>query len=132
MTGSMISSPGWTRFATGKDVYRVTLTNNPFKAFYTTPVEIGQATGAGGYSNPDGAYTKLGELTADVQPYSGGLAAEEYGLTEQVEKRMYCDNSEHLKQGNIAAISGDKYDIVYTEAWEAGAMVLLRKRRKQT
>ena len=103
--------------------------NNPFEAFYTTPVEIGRMTGGGGYSNPDGTYNKLGELTADVQPYSGGLAAREYGLSEQVEKQMFWGGSDDLRQGDIAVIAGERYDVVYTEAWEIGAMALLKKRR---
>ena len=31
------------------------------------------------------------EITADIQPYSGGLAQEEYGLEIETVKRIYCE-----------------------------------------
>lgn len=102
---------------------------NPFQAFYNTPVAIGKVTGGGSYSNPDGKFSVMGEVKADVQPYSGGLAEKEYGLVEQVELQMFCDRADFIRQGNIAVVGKEKYDILYAEDWEFGAMALLRKRR---
>lgn len=103
--------------------------SNPFQAFYNTSVTVGKVTGGGGYSNPDGIFSVLGEVKADIQPYSGGLAEREYGLAEQVELQMFCDRADFIRQGNIAAVGEEKYDILYAEYWEFGAMALLRKRR---
>ena len=37
--------------------------------------------------------TVLSEIKADVQPYSGGRAREQYGLDIECQMRMFCDMS---------------------------------------
>ena len=44
--------------------------------------------------------TVLSEIKADVQPYSGGRAREQYGLDIECQMRMFCDMSDDVKVGN--------------------------------
>lgn len=106
----------------------MTLTNNPFDKLYNTPVELGEITGGGGYSNPHGIYTKHCDIMADIQPYSGGLAAEEYGYNNEVTLRMFCAQNDDLTVGRVARVNGVDYTVKYVESWEIGAVALLDKR----
>lgn len=99
---------------------------NPFERFYTTPVQIGKLTGGGGYIDSEKKFVLLDEIKADVQPYGGGLAQNEYGFDIQCQQRMYCVQNEHLTEGNVALIKGQRYLIVCVSVWEMGAEVLLK------
>lgn len=113
-----------------RGVFRVTFTkNNPFAKFYNTAVQIGKVIGGGSYEEPDGIFEVLGEAYADIQPYNGGLAREEYGFNSDVNKRMYCAKNKHLTVGNTVVIGNEQYLIEYVENWEMGIMTLLNKRR---
>lgn len=107
----------------------MTLKNNPFAVFDNTLAEVGEYIEGGGYDEPDGEYVVLGETGGDLQPYSGGLAHEEYGLSVTVEKRIFCAGGDLLKAGRILKANGEEYEIVYAEPWELGTVALLKKRR---
>ena len=48
--------------------------------------------------------TVLSEIKADVQPYSGGRAREQYGLDIECQMRMFCDMSDDVKVGLVAML----------------------------
>lgn len=101
-----------------------------FNRFYDTPAEIGELTEGTGYLEDEETFEKYGACAVDYQPYSGGLAAREYGVTDEVTARVFSADPDGLLQvRRVAVIGGIKYDIVYAEAWEAGKMALLRRRR---
>ncbi len=100
--------------------------SNPFKRFYTQEVKLLEITETGAYTKTQ-TVRELCSLKADVQPYNGGLAAKDYGLETECQKRMFCDNNEHLTEGNYAETGGGRYKIIYAEPWDMGAVVILRK-----
>ncbi len=99
---------------------------NPFEKFYKIPVQIGKLTGGGGYSDSEKKFEVLDEIKADVQPYSGGLAQNEYGFDVQCQYRMYCAQNEHLAEGNVVQIEEQRYLVVYVSSWEMGEESLLK------
>ena len=51
-------------------------------------------------------------------------------MTDEVTARVFsADPEDLLEVRRVAVIGGMRYDIVYAEAWEAGKMALLRRRR---
>ena len=69
------------------------------------------------------------EITADIQPYSGGLAQEEYGLEIETVKRIYCEPCTFLEEGARVALKGENlsYTVKYAEHWDDYTMALLNK-----
>ena len=51
--------------------------------------------------------TVLSEIKADIQPYSGGRAREEYGLDIECQMRMFCDMSDDVNVGSKVEYDGD-------------------------
>lgn len=99
---------------------------NPFKRFYNTDVKLFMIKETGVYSKTR-QVNELCGVKADVQPYNGGLLAKEYGLEAECEYKMFCENNEHLTEGNYAEIYGQRYKIIYVEPWSIGAVVILQK-----
>ncbi len=66
---------------------------------------------------------------ADVQPYSGGRAREQYGLDIECQMRMFCDMSDDVKVGNRVEYDGDIYDITYVQKWDSGLVAMLERSR---
>lgn len=95
-----------------------------FKRFYTTDISVIKITQTGAYSRTE-TVTELCTTKADVQPYNGGLAQKEYGLSIECQKRIYCDCNENIVAGNYIDVKGERYRIVYVENWELGAMAIL-------
>ena len=73
--------------------------------------------------------TVLSEIKADIQPYSGGRAREEYGLDIGCQMRMFCDMSDDVKVGNRVEYDGDIYDITYVQKWDSGLVAMLERSR---
>ena len=69
------------------------------------------------------------EITADIQPYSGGLAQKEYGLEIEAVKRIYCESCAFLEEGARVALKGENigYTVKYAEHWDDYTMALLNK-----
>lgn len=99
--------------------------SNPFKRFYNTDVKLLEIKETGVYTKTH-TVTELCSIKADIQPYNGGLAAKDYGLEVECQKRMFCNNNEHLTEGNYAEISGQRYRIIYVDAWDMGAAAVLQ------
>ena len=97
-----------------------------FDIFRDTEVKIISIKETGAYTKKK-EVTELGSVLASIAPYNGGLLAKEYGLTAECEYKMFCDNNEHLTEGNYAEIHGQRYKIIYVEAWDMGAAVILQK-----
>ncbi|NLZ95788.1 MAG: hypothetical protein GX921_08195 [Bacteroidales bacterium] len=107
----------------------MTLTGkNPFQKFYNTSVQIGKVVGGGSYENQKGEFKILDEVIADLQPYNGGLALEEYGFKTEVNKRMYCSKNKHLIAGNMVVSGDERYLIEYVESWGMGMTILLSEK----
>ena len=102
------------------------VTSNPFKRFYNKDVKIISIKESGAYTKTQQAVTELCSFKADIQPYNGGLAAKDYGLEVECQKRMYCDCNDNLREGNYAEAGGQRYKIIYVENWDSGAVAILQ------
>lgn len=103
------------------------MSSNAFERFYTTDVsvisfKIDDYTG-------DAQTSILGTLKADVQPYSGDKAREEYGVEIECQKRMFCAESADIDVKNHIKIDGVIYEITHIARWELGLEVMLNKTR---
>lgn len=101
---------------------------NPFEEFYVTDARIISIKETGGYSDTQ-QITELCTLKADIQSYGGGLAENEYGLSVECQKRMYCDRNDNLTEGNYVEANDKRYKIVYVDTNDMGTMALLREVR---
>ena len=100
--------------------------SNPFKRFYNKDVKIISIKESGAYTKTPQAVTELCSFKADIQPYNGGLAAKDYGLEVECQKRMYCDFNDNLTEGNYAEAGRQRYKIIYVENWDSGAVAILQ------
>lgn len=116
---------GLIRSAAERGVFPVT--SNPFNRFYTTDVTVVHYK-KDDYSGETDRQV-LGTLKADVQPYSGGKAHEEYGLDIECQMRMFCDADENISVKNCLEIAGTKYEIVHVAPWNMGLEVILKLMR---
>ena len=69
------------------------------------------------YSAPNREPT---QIMCDMQPYSGSLAQEEYGLDVDCVKRIYTPFNPLIKEGALVARSGEAplYIVKYAEHWD--------------
>ena len=113
-----------TRSVNERGVFRVTSVFSDF--YYKTVIiaeyEIDDYTGKT-------EKTVLSEIKADVQPYSGGRAREQYGLDIECQMRMFCDMSNGVKVGSKVEYDGDIYDITYVQKWDSGLVAMLERSR---
>lgn len=67
------------------------------------------------------------EAVCDMQPYSGELAQEEYGLETNCVMRIYTEPNIHIAEGVKVADRGQKpiYIVKYKEHWKDYTMALL-------
>lgn len=112
------------RSANERGVFRVM---SVFSRFYNKDViiaeyEIDDYTGKA-------EKTVLSEIKADIQPYSGGRAREEYGLDIECQMRMFCDMSDDVNVGSKVEYDGDIYDITYVQKWDSGLVAMLERSR---
>ena len=65
----------------------------------------------------------------DIQPMSGALVQEEYGLEIESVKRIYCEPCTFLEEGARVALKGENigYTVMYAEHWDDYTMALLNK-----
>lgn len=102
--------------------------SNPFNAFYDVNVNICSVKSGSGYSNRGiTKETQLAAFTVDLQPYNGGLAEKQYGLTVKCQYRMFCDTCEHITEGNYVEYGGKLYRIVYAAKWKYGDVAILKR-----
>ena len=113
-----------TRSENERGVFRVTSVYSDFfdKTVIIAEYEIDDYTGKT-------EKTVLSEIKADVQPYSGGRAREQYGLDIECQMRMFCDMSDDVKVGNRVEYDGDIYDITYVQKWDSGLVAMLERSR---
>lgn len=74
-----------------------------------------------------GGGTVLETVMCDMQPYSGGLAQEEYGLEIGRAVRIYTEPCYTLTEGKKIALSGENpmYIVNYAEHWDDYSMAVL-------
>lgn len=82
----------------------------------------------GDYDDYEGTYTKntLGLIEGDLQPYSGILAEQDYGLKVECEYQFFCAANENVTDGNYLVIGSKAYKIIYTSDFGKGLEVLLK------
>lgn len=103
-------------------------------SFYDTSVFIMKKKPASsGYgADENEQWETVTSTRADIQPYSGGLAQEQYGLHADCQKRMYCDVCPDITEG--AGITLDEnacepeYIVTYAESWNTYTMAFLKRR----
>ncbi len=98
---------------------------NVFDIFRDTEIKIISIEETGSYTKTR-TIKELCNITASIEPYNGGLAAKEYGLEKECQKRMFCEHNGYLTEGNYAEIGGQRYRIIYVEDWDSGATALLQ------
>ncbi|MDO5398221.1 MAG: hypothetical protein Q4G33_09850 [bacterium] len=85
----------------------------------------------GDYDDYENTYslTEIGTLTGDMQPYSGGLAKEDYGLRVECEKRFFTRSAlPELKDNDLYVVDGNRsFRIMYIGDYDMGAMLLLKE-----
>ncbi len=93
-------------------------------------MEVGDLKGSGRYTETEAEFVSCASFEIDFQPYSGGLAATEYGYEGEVTARAYCCKTDGvIHAGQVAVIDGKRYDVLYVAKWELGDTILLRQRR---
>jgi hypothetical protein len=68
-------------------------------------------------------------LDGDIQPYSGKLAREEYGIEVERCMKVYCEQNPNITEGLYCVVNGgsDEYVIRYAEIWESGMMLVIER-----
>ena len=94
--------------------------------FYRDTVTVLKITKGSGYDCTETVET-LGTVTGDMQPYSGGLAQQEYGLDIECRKRFYCAYSDIIRAGNYIDAGGVRYRIEYADNRQLGMTALLKE-----
>lgn len=95
-----------------------------FSQFYKTPVTIYGIKSGSSYSHS--AVTEpLCSVTADIQPYGGGLSEEQFGFSVSRRFKMYCGECDDVREGNYAEFDGGRYRIVSVERWNTGIAAIL-------
>lgn len=95
------------------------------EVFYNTEFEVIKITRGTGYDRSE-RIERLCVLKGDLQPYGGGLAQKEYGLTAECSMRLYCNKNEHIRTGNHIEANGLRYRIEYAVNRGLGMLALLR------
>lgn len=95
------------------------------KAFYKNTFDVLKITRGTGYDRSE-KLEKLCTLTGDLQPYGGGLAQTEYGLSIDCNMRLFCGENEHIKTGNHIEANGLRYRIEYAANRSLGMLALLK------
>lgn len=105
--------------------------SNPFERFRDKRIEILQITESGPYTR-EWTAVLLGEVMADIQPYSGKLIMQggtlqntEYGLKSNSLLRLFTNESEHIKTGNYVRFDGKVYRINFAVTRQFGTEALL-------
>lgn len=112
----------------GRGVCRVTLDSlqSVFDIFHNTTMDIIILGDYDDYENTYGSNKIIGTVTGDLQPYSGGLAEKEYGLTIECQYAFYCHTDSRIKEGVYLESGNDFYRVVYVAPWNMGLAVLLK------
>ncbi|MDD6483503.1 MAG: hypothetical protein PUF72_02885 [Clostridiales bacterium] len=100
-----------------------------FDRFYNSRITFWNVSGSGQYSDDEPKCEEVFCTDADVQPYSGGAAYEEYGIKSEAELRAFFPYSEKVCAG-LQCTVGDKvymteYVATYDKTW--GSVALLRR-----
>lgn len=98
---------------------------NCFDRFYTTTAVIIEL---GSYDDYENTYAtkEIGVIKGDLQPYSGGLAQEEYGLNLECQYKFFCSASSKITEGRYLRIDNIYYKIMHVSKWGLGYEVLLK------
>lgn len=89
-----------------------------FERFYTVSVPVYEPSEKG-YDAPDDD-TLLGSVMCDVQPHSGDVASEMYGLSPHLSYKLYCADNDLIRRGRLAEINGLKCRITRADKRKFG------------
>lgn len=95
-----------------------------FSRFYKTPVKIYGIKSGSSYSKA-AVMEPLRSITADIQPYGGGLSEEDFGFSVSRRFKMFCGECDDVREGNYAEFDGGRYRIVSVERWNTGIAAIL-------
>lgn len=101
---------------------------NEFSALYDTEVKIFNSSGTSSYSsNAEMTFVKV--ISADLQPYFGGLSDKEFTLRREKKVRMFfsVNDAKGIAAGMYAEADGIMYRIEYAEKRSLGAMALMKE-----
>lgn len=70
---------------------------------------------------------EIDTLDGDLQPYSGKLLEQEYGLYKECQKVFYCGVNGNITEGVLMKINNQTYEVVYVADWEYGYEVMLKE-----
>lgn len=101
------------------------LKNEFARIFYNDSIEVIKITRGTGYDRSE-RLERLCTIKGDLQPYGGGLAQSEYGLTIECNMRLFCAENEHIKTGNHIEVNGLRYRIEYAVNRGLGMYALLK------
>ena len=97
-----------------------------FSLFSDTEAKILQKSGYDDYENTY-VLTEIGTVKGDMQPYGGGLAQKEYGLSVDCEYSFYCQPCSDIKEGVYLSINEKTYKVQYAAPWLLGIAALLKE-----
>lgn len=102
---------------------RVILNSEFAKHFYNTDIKVYKKIITGGYDVSETA-EEICTVRSDVQPYSGALAREEYGLDIDRALKIFCDRDGRITEGAYISVNGTEYIVKYVESWGIGMMIV--------
>lgn len=94
--------------------------------FHNDTVTVLRISKGTGYERSETAET-LCTIKGDLQPYSGGLARESYGLDVECQKRLYFDACNNIKPGAYVEVNNVRYRVEYAEERNMGSFALLKE-----
>lgn len=97
-----------------------------FDVFHNTTAAIAVK---GDYDDYENTYSMIekGEITGDLQPYSGELTGKEYGLITECKCIFYCHCDGRIEAGIYLLINDTSYEVIGVEWWDMGCKVYLKE-----
>lgn len=109
-------------------MFRVMWNKHFANAFFRDTVTVLKVTKGSGYSRTETTET-LCTVTGDLQPYSGGLAQEQYGFNIECQQRFFYDECDEIQTGNYIEVNGLRYRIEYVKKDRMGCVAFLKEVR---
>ena len=72
-------------------------------------------------------WTKLHDVTCDVQPTSDKSTLEEFGIKDGDARIAYCDLSTDIPQLTISVIDGKNFEAVGLREWYSHSEIILKR-----
>ena len=93
------------------------------KYFYRTDIRVYRKVLSGAYDVSE-TVEDICTVKADVQPYSGALAREEYGLDADKSVKIFCENDSRITEGVYVSVNGVDYIVKYAARYDMSYMFI--------